>query len=242
MNPGRDNDRTSGRLRTGRTRAPILITAKYGAPCPAIRRSSRRELGGSLRSPVLAEPSLRRRRGNHSGLDLAVAVGADEHALLGLSLEGGQGLPCGHGHAEGLGRWIYVMEVEIENGSVISTDGATPATLCDKNPLDLLVSARDRFGNAALAHPAGSSPTRAVVAELHVAVVLAVANLDWPRPRLGWRAPTNAGDDQLGRRLAFLGHANTCSHLDRTDRDRIGALRLVVPPWRNWLTRTPFKR
>jgi hypothetical protein len=79
-----------------------------------------------------------------AGLDLRVAVGAEQHALLRL---GARRLERpGHALArerEGLLRRIPVVEVQSAERSVVPAEGTRAAGLLDEEPLDLASPALD---------------------------------------------------------------------------------------------------
>src|SRR5215218_1430041 len=101
--------------------------------------------------PATSLRGARRRRErdcDHSRLDLAVAVCTHEHALLDFGPIRSDRLPCGHADRERLRRWIHMMEVKVQDASVISANSAASSRLIDKDPLDPLKPARDRFPDA----------------------------------------------------------------------------------------------
>jgi hypothetical protein len=60
-----------------------------------------------------------------------------------------------------------MVEVQVQDASVITADAAAPAGLIDERPLDSLKPARDCLADAALAAPpSGSAPSARVEREL----------------------------------------------------------------------------
>jgi hypothetical protein len=112
---------------------------------------------------------------DHAALYLAVTVRAYQYALLGLLAKLGKALTGGDAKSKGLGGRIDVVEVQVDHAPVVSADCAAPASLGDKDPLDLLKAARDCFSDAALAAPSGCALARAVVMKHHKAMPPAVA-------------------------------------------------------------------
>jgi hypothetical protein len=94
------------------------------------------------------------RRREQPGLDLAVAVRADEHALRGLGAVGRKRLAARAGHAEGLRRGIDVVEVQVDDTAVVAADGAAAARLLDQDSPHLLMATGHGFADAPLAAPA----------------------------------------------------------------------------------------
>src|SRR5215210_6679400 len=91
------------------------------------------------------------RGGNHSRLDLPVAVRAHEHALARLLEVSRERLPETHLDLERLGRGIDVVEVQIAEAPGIAADPAAAAELVHQQALELAMTARDRLADAALA-------------------------------------------------------------------------------------------
>jgi hypothetical protein len=83
-----------------------------------------------------------------------------------------------------------VVEVEVDDASVVAADAAATASLLDEHPLDLLQPPRDCFTDATLATPpVPPFGARAVVAEFGKAVAAAAAGFDRARTvRIRWTA------------------------------------------------------
>src|ERR687896_1816184 len=99
------------------------------------------------------ETGLRRRGRNHPGLDLAVTVRAHEHTLSRLRAIGIERLAARHGDSKGLLRRVDMMEVQVEDAPFIAADRAAASRFGDEDPLDLLMTSRDRLADAAFATP-----------------------------------------------------------------------------------------
>src|SRR3954469_10141313 len=104
---------------------PAPAPASGRAPPPAPRRLRAGEPGRLVARP--REPRPRRRRPDETALDLAVAVRAEEHALLRLLAEPPQGLAAAHVHLEGLLARVDVVEVQVEDAPRIAAQHAAPA-------------------------------------------------------------------------------------------------------------------
>jgi hypothetical protein len=128
-----------------------------------------------------------------------MAVSAHEDALLRFLPEGCDGLSHCHSHRERLLGRIDVVEVEVDDASVVSANGTAAAGLFDEHPLDSLKPTCNRLANAPLAAPAiAAFWAGAVFRELSDAMARAVTVLDgalppwirWPTlniPQRNWR-------------------------------------------------------
>ena len=112
---------------------------------------------------------------DQAALYLAVTVRAHEDALPCLRAKLVQALSGSHAQSERLGSRIDVVEVEVDHAPVVSADCAAPASLGDKDSLDLLKAARDSLSDAALAAPSDSSLALAVAMEHHQAMAATFA-------------------------------------------------------------------
>jgi hypothetical protein len=97
------------------------------------------------------EPPFLGLESHQSVLNLAMTIGTDEDAFLGLFAKGVQGTSVPHVHPHPLLRRIDVMELKRAMAAVVSADCASPASLIDKRLLDLLLTFNDRFAHAILA-------------------------------------------------------------------------------------------
>lgn len=138
-----------------------------------------------------------------AGLDLTMAVGANEDAFLDLLAVSGECLRRLHRETEALGRRIDVVEMEVDDAAVVAADRAGSASFVDEGPFDLLLPAGDRLSHATLAAPLGLR--LAVQGELNKAVMAACTQLDWLAP--GRRGGSSSSLDQRnGRAYLAAGH------------------------------------
>jgi hypothetical protein len=79
------------------------------------------------------------------------------------------------------------MEMQVDDASVVSADGALPAGELDQPAAHLLMTARDGFGNASLAPPLWRAP--AAQGEFSNAVAPASTNFNRARTVRRRRAP-----------------------------------------------------
>jgi hypothetical protein len=121
----------------------------------------------------------RRRTLNQPGLDLAVAIRADEHALLGFLTESSERLTAHDAHPKRLLSRMNVMGMKVHGAFLVATNRAAPSRLCDQDALELLEATCNGFANAPLANPSTSSVAARVEGELGGPVVLTDARLDW---------------------------------------------------------------
>jgi hypothetical protein len=113
-----------------------------------------------------------------TGLDLAMAVAAEQDTLLGFAAVGSQRLSRRHRHREELCRRVDVVEVKADDAAVVSAESTYAACLLDQNASHCLMPSGHRFGDAALAAPARSALTVGVPGELGRAVPRAVLRLN----------------------------------------------------------------
>ena len=139
----------------------------------------------------------RRRRGDQAGLDLSMTVCAHQHALPRLVTVGRQRLPAGHGDPERFRRRVDMVEVQVDDAALVAAHGTAAAGFLDEDSLDLLVTARNRFPDAALAPPLVAASAGAVSMKLDQPVVAAGPKLGCARFR---RRTTGLGDQRRGWR------------------------------------------
>jgi hypothetical protein len=113
-----------------------------------------------------------------SGLDLSMAVGAYEDALLHFLLIRGERLCRLHAHRKGLRRSIHVVKREVDDRSVITANRATAAGFLYQDALDLLLSTRNRLADTSLASPASCSVSTAIQGKFGDAMALACPELN----------------------------------------------------------------
>jgi hypothetical protein len=96
-----------------------------------------------------------------------MTVRAHQNALRRLGAELCEALPGRDTKGEGLAGRIHVMEVQIDDASVVAAHRAASAGLFNQGPLDLLETPRDSLAGASFAAPSIAA-TRALATEVEL--------------------------------------------------------------------------